>query len=298
LSARLVKRFDGQIGGLASSDILRRQIAQQTPLGQRVKSIMDSGNFLDDATMSELIASELITKGWVSPVSQTAGITAASMSGGVARHSLSDPISFPPARSRGFSSTSAATAAMAAAGFHSSVLQPQQSWILDGFPRTLAQAQYLDAFLAPQLALLNLVINICVPPAAILSRIASRLIHPASGRVYNLEYNPPRVPGKDDVTGEPLIRRTDDEEIVWRRRVERHEDEVRPLEKWLDAKGLVWRVTGETSDEIYPKIEAEVLRRFGDGAVAVDDLTTAQGVMGVGWEEQELGRLAIKVATM
>jgi len=257
---------------------------------------MDSGNLLDDATMSELIISELTANGWVSSAAP-----APSISGGVGRHSLSDPLGFPPpAGSRGFSSTSAATAALAAAGFHSNSPQPQQSWLLDGFPRTLAQATYLDAFLSPRHAPLNLVINICVPPATILSRISSRLIHPASGRVYNLEYNPPRVPGKDDVTGEPLVRRTDDEEKVWRGRVERYEDEMGSLEKWLEAKGLVWKVTGETSDEIYPKIESEVLRRFGEnGTAGVDDLTTDQlEVMGVGWEEQELGRLAIKAAVL
>ena len=72
------------------------------------------------------------------------------------------------------------------------------------------------------------------------------------------------------------------------------------LEKWLEAKGLVWKVTGETSDEIYPKIESEVLRRFGEnGTAGVDDLTTDQlEVMGVGWEEQELGRLAIMAAVL
>jgi adenylate kinase len=157
----------------------------------------------------------------------------------------------------------------------------------------LAQAKYLDSFLSPRYAPLNLVINICVPPTTILSRITSRLIHPASGRVYNLEYNPPRVAGKDDVTGEPLIRRTDDEEKVWRGRVERYEEEVGPLENWLEQKGLVWKVTGETSDEIYPKIEAEVLRRFAEN----EDLS-AEGIMDVGFEEQELGRLAMKAATL
>jgi adenylate kinase len=128
---------------------------------------------------------------------------------------------------------------------------------------------------------LNIVINICVPPSAILARITSRLVHPASGRVYNLSYNPPRVPGVDDVTGEPLVRRSDDEEAVWRGRVERYEEEVGPLERWAEDKGLTYKVAGETSDEIYPKIEAEVLRRFGQG-----------GIDGIG-KEQELTRLAV-----
>jgi adenylate kinase len=255
LSARLIDRFEGQISSLASSDILRRHIAQGTPLGQRAQAIMDQGKLLDDVTMSELITFELSARGWVNPINPPV------------RHSLSDPLNNPSLTGkRSFSSTSAA-AATSEPGLHP---VPQPSWLLDGFPRTLSQAQHLDSFLQPRHAPLNLVINICVPPSAILARITSRLIHPASGRVYNLSYNPPRVPGKDDVTGEPLIRRTDDEEKVWRSRVERYEEEVGPLEKWAEQRGIAWKVTGDTSDEIYPQIEAEVLKRFGQEILEED----------------------------
>lgn len=279
LSARLIERFDGQIGSLSSSDILRRHIAQQTPLGKRVKAIMDEGKLLDDATMSELVTSELAGRGWVPP--------------NVIRNSLSDPLNIPIPGKRSFSSTSAA-AAMSDVGLHSSPSH-QKSWLLDGFPRTLPQAQYLDSFLKPRNSQLNMVINICVPPAVILERITSRLIHPASGRVYNLSYNPPRVPGVDDVTGEPLVRRTDDEEKVWRTRVERYEEEIGPLEKWAEQRGIVWKITGDTSDEIYPQIEAEVLRRFGENSTTEEETDV---VMGVGFEEQELSRLAMKAAAI
>jgi adenylate kinase len=273
----LIDRFDGQVGSLSSSDILRRHIAQQTPLGQRVKAIMDQGRLLDDATMSELVTSELASRGWLtSTIAPT-----------TTRHSLSDPLTFPIPGTRSFSSTSTA-AATSDVGLHP---KSQQSWLLDGFPRTLSQANYLDSFLQPRHSPLNLVINICVPPSTILARISSRLIHPASGRVYNMSYNPPRVPGVDDVTGEPLIRRTDDEEKVWRVRVERYEEEVGPLEKWAEKKGLEWKVSGETSDEIYPKIEAEVLRRFGEHE-------EEEVGIGVGYEERELGRLAVEAATL
>jgi adenylate kinase len=239
---------------------------------------MDKGVLLDDATMSELVTTELTSRGWVpSTVPAT-------------RNSLSDPLNVPIAGKRSFSSTSAA-AATTDTGYHS---MQQQSWLLDGFPRTLSQAQYLESFLQPRHSTLNMVINICVPPATILARITSRLIHPASGRVYNLSYNPPRVPGIDDVTGEPLVRRTDDEEQVWRGRVERYEEEVGPLEKWAEQKGIVWKVTGETSDEIYPKIEAEVLKRFGHSETKV----VQNGELGVGWEERELGRVAAQVASV
>jgi adenylate kinase len=240
---------------------------------------MDQGGLLDDKTMSGLIMAELAARGWVKSASPS-----------VPHHSLSDPLEF-TFGTRRFSSTSVASAAQDVGLFSSS----PKSWLLDGFPRTLSQAQSLETYLHSRDSGLNLVVNINVPPSTIFERISSRLIHPASGRVYNLSYNPPRVPGKDDVTGEPLVRRTDDDETIWRSRVERYEEEAGPLERWLEQKGLVWKVTGETSDEIYPKIEAEVLRRFGEHQEREEIENT---VMGVGLEEQELGRLAVEVATI
>src|SRR5438045_115815 len=94
LSARLINRFGSQIGSLSSSDILRRHVAQQTPLGQRAKAIMDQGRLLDDATMSELITSELASRGWVT----------STISPPTTRHSLSDPLNFPIPGTRSFSS--------------------------------------------------------------------------------------------------------------------------------------------------------------------------------------------------
>lgn len=267
MAARLVERFNGEIASLSSSDILRRHIAQQTALGQRAKRIMDEGKLLDDATMTQLITVELSSKGWVSPSSQTP--TSASSGHPLGhRHSLTDPLS----GKRTFTSTSAASAVVdpSVSSIHSSSVQ--QSWLLDGFPRTLAQAQLLDTFLQTHNSPLNLVITLTVPPSSILSRITERYIHPASGRVYNLSYNPPKKPGVDDVTGEPLVKRTDDEEQVWRERVAMYEEKAGPLERWLERReGLVWRVGGATSDEIYPKIEAEVLRRFGGSDKRVEE---------------------------
>lgn len=81
-------------------------------------------------------------------------------------------------------------------------------WILDGFPRTIGQGQLLDKQLESNS--INLVINLDVPDSIILDRIQQRWIHEKSGRVYNLGYNPPKVAGKDDVTGEALTQRDDD----------------------------------------------------------------------------------------
>lgn len=70
------------------------------------------------------------------------------------------------------------------------------SWLLDGFPRTVVQAKALS-----QQEHLHTVLNLAVPPATIIARVRERWIHLPSGRVYNLSYNPPRVPGKDNETG-------------------------------------------------------------------------------------------------
>lgn len=88
------------------------------------------------------------------------------------------------------------------------------SWLLDGFPRTLGQAQMLDDQLDnKQQKPLKLVVNLDVPEDVILDRILQRWTHPASGRIYNLSFNPPKVAGKDDVTGEPLVQRDDDNAV-------------------------------------------------------------------------------------
>lgn len=88
-----------------------------------------------------------------------------------------------------------------------------QHYILDGFPRTLGQGQLLDAHLRARNSPLNLIVNLDVPDRVILGRIADRWVHLPSGRVYNLSYNPPKVPGRDDETGEPLTKRPDDNPV-------------------------------------------------------------------------------------
>lgn len=91
-----------------------------------------------------------------------------------------------------------------------------RGFLLDGFPRTLAQAEGLETMDVQ----IDSVIEIAVPDHEIVKRLSGRRIHPASGRVYHLLYNPPREDCKDDITGEPLIQRDDDREETVRRRLE------------------------------------------------------------------------------
>ncbi|KAI1316520.1 hypothetical protein EDD11_009859 [Mortierella claussenii] len=89
-----------------------------------------------------------------------------------------------------------------------------QGWLLDGFPRTMTQAKTLDKTLQQVNQPLNLVIHLDVPEEVILQRIMDRWVHIPSGRVYNMTYNPPKQAGIDDVTGEPLERRPDDNPVT------------------------------------------------------------------------------------
>lgn len=100
-----------------------------------------------------------------------------------------------------------------------------KGFLFDGFPRTLPQAEAIQALGIP----IDYIIEIHVPDEEIIKRLSGRRIHPRSGRVYNLAYNPPRIPGKDDVTGESLIQRDDDNEETVRKRLAIYHSQTRPL---------------------------------------------------------------------
>jgi adenylate kinase len=134
---------------------------------------------------------------------------------------------------------------------------PSASFLLDGFPRTAAQASNLDSIVP-----INLAVSINTPVDVIIERISGRWVHEPSGRVYNTGFNAPRVPGIDDVTGEPLVRRTDDDEEIYRQRFRKFSETSQPLLDHYANKGVLWEVEGLCSDEITPKLFAEFERRF------------------------------------
>ncbi|MDT8407136.1 MAG: adenylate kinase [Methylococcales bacterium] len=103
--------------------------------------------------------------------------------------------------------------------------------LFDGFPRTLAQAEGL----AKMGIAIDHVIEIVVDDEEIVRRMAGRRVHPASGRTYHIEYNPPKKSGVDDVTGEPLVQRDDDQEVTVRKRLSVYHEQTQPLVDYYAA---------------------------------------------------------------
>ncbi|WP_110678960.1 adenylate kinase [Salinicola sp. RZ23] len=143
------------------------------------------------------------------------------------------------------------------------IAQPDcaNGFLFDGFPRTLPQADAMkDAGIK-----LDHVVEIAVDDEEIVKRLAGRRVHPDSGRVYHLEYKPPREPGKDDVTGEPLIQRDDDSEKTVRHRLSVYHDQTAPLigyyQEWAaeapEAAPAYHRIAGVGSvDDIRARVIA------------------------------------------
>ncbi|MGX5218588.1 MULTISPECIES: adenylate kinase [Pseudomonas] len=159
----ITKKF--AIPQISTGDMLRAAVKAGSPLGLKVKGVMDSGGLVSDEIIIDLIKERI-------------------------------------------------TQQDCANGF-----------LFDGFPRTIPQAEALKQ------AGVNIdyVVEIAVEDEEIVKRIAGRRVHPASGRVYHTEYNPPKVAGKDDETGEELIQREDDKEETVRHRLSVYHSQTKPL---------------------------------------------------------------------
>ena len=131
-----------------------------------------------------------------------------------------------------------------------------KSYLLDGFPRTRAQAERLNAN-----DQLDAVINLEVPHDVIIERVKGRWLHMPSGRVYNIGFNEPKVPGKDDVTGEPLVQRDDDKPEIVAQRLKVYEEMMQPVLEYYEQQNLLTSFKGRTTAEIWPKVEKFLLQK-------------------------------------
>ena len=188
---------------VSTGDMLRAAVKAGTPLGQRVKKVMESGALVSDDIIIALVKERI-------------------------------------------------TQPDCAAGF-----------LFDGFPRTIVQAQALiDAGIE-----LDGVLEIEVPDEEIVKRLSGRRVHEKSGRVYHVVYNPPKVPGRDDETGDELVQRKDDAEATVRQRLSVYHDQTFPLvefyRKLADENVVRYaKVQGIGSVEDIKRAVLEALQRF------------------------------------
>jgi len=122
-----------------------------------------------------------------------------------------------------------------------------RGFIVDGFPRTIPQAEALRRVGID----IDFVLNIDVSDEEILRRMSGRFVHPASGRSYHVVFNPPRVAGKDDVTGDALVQRDDDREETVKKRITTYHAQTKPLVEYYSR----WSQSGDARAPRYARID-------------------------------------------
>ncbi len=172
---------------ISTGDIFRANINNQTELGKKVKSILDSGELVPDELTIELVKDRLAQD------------------------------------------------------------DTKKGFILDGFPRTIPQADALDDFATIEKAVL-----FSLSEEEIVKRLSGRRVHKPSGRTYHVDFNPPKVAGKDDVTGEELIQREDDKVDAIKNRLSVYHDQTAPLIDYYEKKGKLVEIDASPSpDEVF-----------------------------------------------
>jgi adenylate kinase len=250
-SERLLGRFP-QLTAISSGDLLRHNVKHRTALGIKVENTMKSGGLVPDDLILRLITNELGHRGWLAGVGPNVVTLSSCATGEVESgadraiegiDSVMSPLNINPNAGAVLSPSASE--------------DPSASFLLDGFPRTAPQADRLDDIVP-----INFAVSIKTPLDVIMQRISSRWVHEPSGRVYNTSFHAPKVPGFDDITGEPLVRRADDDEEVYRARFQKFQETSEPLLEHYAKKNVLWEVEGMSSDEISPMLYKEFERRF------------------------------------
>ncbi|ANB11559.1 adenylate kinase ADK1 [Sugiyamaella lignohabitans] len=137
----------------------------------------------------------------------------------------------------------------------------KSGFILDGFPRTIPQAEKLDEMLKERETPLKNAIELKIDDELLISRITGRLVHPASGRSYHKIFNPPKKEMTDDLTGEPLIQRSDDNEAALKKRLVTYHAQTAPVVDYYKKTGI-WQ--GIDASEPPQKVWKSILQCFGE----------------------------------
>tara|TARA_B100000003_G_scaffold205895_1_gene220362 strand:+ start:528 stop:1070 length:543 start_codon:yes stop_codon:yes gene_type:complete len=133
----------------------------------------------------------------------------------------------------------------------------RNGFILDGFPRTVPQAVKLDEMLGAKDVAIDSVLNFEVPDEVLVERVEGRWIHQASGRSYHTKFAPPKVPGKDDFTGEPLMKRKDDNAETLKSRLSAFHTQTAPVIDYYNKKE---KVTGIDANRPAATVEAQIAK--------------------------------------
>lgn len=124
---------------------------------------------------------------------------------------------------------------------------PLPSFILDGFPRTVPQAEGLDSMLRERGQTLQHAVELQIDDGLLVSRITGRLVHPASGRSYHSTFNPPKKAMTDDITGEPLIQRSDDNAEALKKRLTTYHSQTAPVVRYYQKTGI-WKAVDASQE--------------------------------------------------
>ncbi|XP_050313277.1 adenylate kinase [Anthonomus grandis grandis] len=132
----------------------------------------------------------------------------------------------------------------------------KNGFLLDGFPRTVVQAEKLDDLLEKRNSLLDAVVEFSIDDNLLFRRITGRLIHPSSGRSYHEEFAPPKKAMTDDITGEPLIKRSDDNVEALRKRLVTYHNQTKPLVDYYQIRGIHYKVdASQAAKDVFKDID-------------------------------------------